>query len=75
MMAPCAEPVFQLVFVPEPITMLPDPRWIFLDVASCPVSFQAPPIYVLNTSDRRLGETPNIAGATVAVHVPSILRS
>jgi hypothetical protein len=51
MIAPCAEPVFQLVFVPEPITMLPDPRWIFLDVASRPVSFEAPPIHVLKTSD------------------------
>ena len=39
-MAPRAEPILQLVFVPEPVAMLPDPGRILLDVASRLVSFQ-----------------------------------
>jgi hypothetical protein len=55
MMASRAEPILQLVFVPEPIAMLPDPRRILLDVARHLVSFQTPPVYVLKTRDLWLG--------------------
>jgi len=68
-MAPRTEPILQPVFVPEPIAMLPDPGRILLDVASRPITFQTPPVYVLETRDLWLDRNLDAAGAAIAVDV------
>ena len=44
-----AKPELQLILVPEPIAMLPDPRGILFDATSRLVSFQTPSVYLLRT--------------------------